>query len=412
MFDEADPPEPAGLPAGVGVRAELEGLFEQHSTLCGRLIEAVSAARDSESLRVAVHACTRAQAQIAAVTYTATSNFDAERIWEDDDAKNAATWLRTAARLPADEAARQVRHARKLRTLPQTEAALRAGDIGVGHVARIANLDNPRTRMFLRADEKMIVEWAKSMRFDDFGKVVCEWRDHVDPDGGHADRAERRWLSCSETLDGAWKIDGWFDPLGGHTINSELERQERLLFQADWDEARARLGREPAVDELRRSPARRRADALIEMAKRSAIVSEGSEPRVSVMVVAGHDRFADVCETLDGTPITTVELTRALLDGATVQRLVFDEACQPIAASKQRCFTAILRRAIQVRDRECTHPYCDTPGSRCEIDHIIPYSLGGPTSIDNGRLYCAHHNRLRHKHRGPPTPDDDTDHSP
>ena len=69
--------------------------------------------------------------------------------------------------------------------------------------------------------------------------------------------------------------------------------------------------------------------------------------------------------------------------------------------SKQRTFTGVVRKAVEVRDRGCQHPTCHEPIDRCQADHIIPWSADGPTSQANGRLLCGHHNRLRNQRRDP-----------
>ena len=69
---------------------------------------------------------------------------------------------------------------------------------------------------------------------------------------------------------------------------------------------------------------------------------------------------------------------------------------------EQRLFTGALRRAIELRDRTCTHAYCDAPVWRCDVDHRIPYAADGPTTQDNGRLYCPFHNHDRQKPWHPP----------
>jgi 5-methylcytosine-specific restriction endonuclease McrA len=77
--------------------------------------------------------------------------------------------------------------------------------------------------------------------------------------------------------------------------------------------------------------------------------------------------------------------------------------------SRKRCFTGALRRAIEVRDRRCQHPSgCDEPASRCDVDHIVPYSDGGVSSQDNGEIRCHPHNRDQTKRnlRPKPKPDD------
>ncbi|MDA8148855.1 MAG: HNH endonuclease signature motif containing protein, partial [Actinomycetota bacterium] len=58
-------------------------------------------------------------------------------------------------------------------------------------------------------------------------------------------------------------------------------------------------------------------------------------------------------------------------------------------------------RAIEVRDRTCSHPTCEVPAERCQVDHILPWSAGGATTQENGRLLCGFHNRLRNERPRP-----------
>lgn len=57
------------------------------------------------------------------------------------------------------------------------------------------------------------------------------------------------------------------------------------------------------------------------------------------------------------------------------------------------------RRAVEVRDRQCFHPFCETTVEGCQVDHVIPHAAGGPTTQDNGRLACPAHNRNRHRRK-------------
>lgn len=45
------------------------------------------------------------------------------------------------------------------------------------------------------------------------------------------------------------------------------------------------------------------------------------------------------------------------------------------------------------RDGVCQHPGCNVSASRCEAHHVIPWSRGGPTSVDNMTLLCPKHHR-------------------
>jgi len=59
-----------------------------------------------------------------------------------------------------------------------------------------------------------------------------------------------------------------------------------------------------------------------------------------------------------------------------------------------RLFTGDLRQAITIRDRGCVFPGCDREPRDCDAHHIVPWTLGGPTSIDNAALVCPTHHRL------------------
>jgi hypothetical protein len=67
---------------------------------------------------------------------------------------------------------------------------------------------------------------------------------------------------------------------------------------------------------------------------------------------------------------------------------------------RSRFFTGGTRRAIELRDRICTHPHCYEPAETCQVDHIQTYASGGLTTQDNGRLLCGFHNRLRNQPEG------------
>jgi hypothetical protein len=58
-----------------------------------------------------------------------------------------------------------------------------------------------------------------------------------------------------------------------------------------------------------------------------------------------------------------------------------------------RRFTGWLAKLISLRDGCCREPFCTAPIRH--LDHIIPVRDGGPTSFENGRGVCEHHNYLR-----------------
>ena len=55
-----------------------------------------------------------------------------------------------------------------------------------------------------------------------------------------------------------------------------------------------------------------------------------------------------------------------------------------------------MRRFIQQRDGHCRFPGCARNAKRCEPDHVIAFSRGGPTAIWNLVSLCKHHHRVKH----------------
>lgn len=207
-------------------------------------------------------------------------------------------------------------------------------------------------------------------------------------------------------MDGSWKIDGLLDPVDGTILDTALRKIDEQLRLADRKEAEERLGREPICADLRRSAAQRRADALTELARRAMAAPAGSRrPAPLVSVLVGYETFAGrVCELADGTVLAPSDVS-ALLDEAVIERAVFDGPARVLEVGEQRFFRGALRRAMELRDRTCWHPFCEEPAARCDGDHAVPHAEGGPTTVWNSRPGCRFHNRIepqRHRERPPP----------
>jgi hypothetical protein len=77
-----------------------------------------------------------------------------------------------------------------------------------------------------------------------------------------------------------------------------------------------------------------------------------------------------------------------------IQHVVFDQYGRIIQlGSPNRVFTAQQRRAIALRDGECSVPGCHVPAAWCEIHHVDPAANDGETHTDNGLLLCWFHHR-------------------
>jgi Domain of unknown function (DUF222) len=334
--------------------------------------------------------------------------FERSGEWGADGAKTATAWVRTTTRRRHGAVARLRRLGVALRTMEVTATAWSSGAISADHVEVLARLHGGVTEAPFERDEELLVGFARTLTFREFERAVDYWRLHADPDGaedGARAREDGRRATLGPSFAGSWMGQFDLDPVGGEIFSSELDRICDLLYEDDRAEARARLGREPLDHELGRTPVQRRADALVEMALRSASTPESAQrPRPLVTFLVGYEHYGrPVCELASGTVVTPGTVARHLAE-ADLELALFRSQRRVEISATVRLFTGATRRAIEVRDGQCRHPFCDRPAPRCQIDHIIPYARGGPSTQANGRVYCSYHNRLRNR---APFPEDE-----
>ena len=331
----------------------------------------------------------------------ATAAFEVGEEWAADGAKTAPAWIATRCRLPRAAAKSRVRLGRALRHLPAVAEAWREGAIGTDAARAIASARRHRTEASMARDEEMLVAQAAEMGFEDFYRALSYWKQLADPDGADAadeDRKASRNVFLEESLGGMWLGQMTLDPISGSIVSGELNRLEHDLFEADCAEARELLGRTARLDELARTSGQRRADALAEMATRSRTApADGIRPAPLFSVFVGYETMhGRICELENGTVMAPSALI-PWMDSAYFERAIFSLGNRVDVSVRSRLFTGGTRRAIELRDRICTHPYCYEPAESCQADHIETWAEGGPTTQDNGRLLCGFHNRLRNQ---------------
>lgn len=340
--------------------------------------------------------------------------WDANKVWTDDGSKSAGHRLSRESRSSIAGCKRLVHRAKRLAQMPLTSAAFASGQLSADRVDQLVTLNQREVEDLSARDEALLVNHAKNMVWPDFVKLCNYWRVLADDERGNSkgDKPfELRSLFVSRTTNGAIDIRGLLDPGNGEVFLNSLMSIEDDFYKSDWAEAIERLGDGITSADLLRSNAQRRAEALVEMAKRAQGFTAGGrkpEPLISVMV--GEETFAKVCELASGTVLSPGQLVPLLVE-ADIERIVFDGASRVMDVGQSRSFKGALARALRVRDGRCQDPsVCDVPANRCELDHDHPWSLGGETCEANGKCMCAFHNRKKGnkpKPEPPPHPDDD-----
>ncbi|WP_256795767.1 HNH endonuclease signature motif containing protein [Terrabacter sp. Ter38] len=152
-----------------------------------------------------------------------------------------------------------------------------------------------------------------------------------------------------------------------------------------------------------RTPATRRADALLEIIGRGVAAPEGvtRSPRTTLVVTMSLDALTD---SLRG--VGLLDTDAALSPGA-VRRLACEAGIVPMVLGgrselldlgyTQRLFSPAQRRALAVRDGGCSYPGCTVPPMWCEAHHVTHWLHGGPTDLSNGALLCGRHHTVVHQ---------------
>ena len=163
-----------------------------------------------------------------------------------------------------------------------------------------------------------------------------------------------------------------------------------------------------ATGHRQRSAAQRRADALV--AVFHAAVGDGSPVEVTVNLVVDTDTLERMiegrplapgprarCETVDGTALPPSVLLSAALAGRVRSVVTDPHGVVTRLGRRRRLFAGAVREAARLQGVVCVWPGCGT--SHTQIDHLDPWSRGGPTDPANAAPLCGWHNRWKHDHR-------------
>jgi Domain of unknown function (DUF222)/HNH endonuclease len=355
---------------------------------------------------------------------------------------STAAWLRGRLRLGAEAAAGFVRTARALfrGPLTGTAAALTAGEISVAHANVLARGTQDLPAHVAREAEPVLLEAAGRLDPPRLRRVIGHLQQVTDPDGASSEaerRHGRRGVWVAPTLEGMVALQGLLDPEGGQVLLAALEPLAR-----------------PADGQDARSGDQRRADALVELARRNLESGQlpqtgGVRPQLAVVVdldslrgrpgavggevVAGEGGWAgplapEACRRLacDGA-VSRVLVSRPPTDSdrgpasdagppssapcgeqglagrlqagmAWLPPVLGGAPSQPLDLGRaSRVITPAQRTALAVRDGGCVFPDCARPLAWCEGHHLVSWLDGGPTDLVNLALLCRAHHRAIHE---------------
>jgi hypothetical protein len=163
-----------------------------------------------------------------------------------DGSRSAAARLGRDARCAKAGAARVLRLAGDLGSMPLTAAALAAGEISADHARLLGELNTGARQEVFARDEAHLLALARTLDFEEFVQALRYWRwaadDSIqgcDPEAEAKRQHVQRYLRIVRTFDGCWDIRGLLDPITGEIVATALARIEQELFEADCRAAEA-----------------------------------------------------------------------------------------------------------------------------------------------------------------------------
>jgi hypothetical protein len=267
------------------------------------------------------------------------------------------------------------------------------GQIGFAHLALIARTAAAlaETGSNKQFDETHLLKKAREFSVGRF-RIFCDHQRHAnDPQGYAAEQAqgvEERSFSMSSGDGGRVWVRGVFDAEGGAVLRTALEPLAKPTGKCDD----------------RKLP-RRFADALVELTGHSldnGLVPQRASQRPHLQVTASLETLlqragAPAADLEFSLPMSAASVERLACD-CNVTRILLGADSQVIDVGRsRRVISPAQRRALNVRDKGCRWPGCDRPASYTSGHHLVHWTKGGPTDLDNLTLLCRRHHWLVHE---------------
>jgi hypothetical protein len=303
---------------------------------------------------------------------------DRREAWRDDGARDTAHWLSMRYGISGWKAHRWIAAAHALDRLPRLADALASGALGIDKVVELARFATPER-------EADLIRWAR--------EVSCAT---VRRRGDLEARATREQVVGAER---DRRLSWWWCDEGRRLgLEAELPAAQGAVVVRALERAAQMVPTMPGEEDACFVEARR-ADALVALA--SATIAGDPDPdRATLVVHAQVDVMTGELRSgeIEGGPGLHRETVARLSCGARIQTVLEDLRGNVLGLGRMsREPSAWMVRQVRYRDRGCRFPGCGTRRFT-EAHHIVWWSRGGRTDLDNLLLICSFHHRLVHEH--------------
>ncbi|MDF9718020.1 HNH endonuclease signature motif containing protein [Nocardioides sp. ChNu-99] len=360
----------------------------------------------------------RAANRLAALQSRLLAHAAAVRVEDTTGAPSTAVWFANATRVTRAEAHRRVRTA--VATEERYDALAAAGTSGAVSpgqaevIVRALGDLGDEVESAVRVDaERALVGFAAEHDAKDLRVLGRRILDIVAPAVGEAHEAE---LLAREERGAAAKVrltmreDGHGCVHGKFTMPEMHGAMFAKMLDAIASPRRSHLRNDAAHgaaddtadDTVDARPAwERRGQAFVELIERmrDADLPDAAGAGATVVITMQVDTLTGglAAASLDtGHRISPGEARRLACSADLVPAVLGTKSEVLDLGRTARLHSKPQRIAMMLRDGGCTADGCDAPPHWCEAHHDDPWSRGGRTSVERGRLLCWRHHRVAH----------------
>jgi hypothetical protein len=332
---------------------------------------------DDDGLIQVADALNRHIAAAQATLLGVIAEIDRRGAWRDSGARDLAHWLSIRYGISWWKADRWIKAAAALAGLPGVAMALENGTLGLDKVVELTRFATAHTELDL-------IEWAaESTCATVRRRADLEVRAARDETAEfERDRSLRYWYEDGGRRFG---LEARMPSAQGAVVAKALQRAVDLIPVMPAEHDRAFIEA-------------RRADALLALCSQR-IANDADADRATVVVHASLEALAGRrnVETEHGAVMPPEALQRLACD-ARVQVVAERDTGDAVSFGRTRREpSAAMLRQLRHRDRGCRFPGCGSTAF-ANAHHIVWWSRGGATDLDNLVLICGFHHRLVHEH--------------
>ena len=300
---------------------------------------------------------------------------DRTESWKVDGATSMTAWLAAQLGIAHGTAAQLVSVGESLESLPAIAETFGEGRLSWDKVRSLTRFAKPET-------DAALADQAQELSASQIHTLARRMRVPDGSEKARKNRSLRKW----------WDQDREWLNLHGRIPGAEGAAVEKALDRV------ANRVPQNAEHQVFEDPDVRLADALVEIAS-LALANDPDPDRANVVVHVDVDTLAtgEGIGEIETGPTISADTARRLSCDSRLQAVLDGPDGLPIGIGRtSRTIPPWLNRQIRNRDQGCRFPGCERT-RWTHAHHLVHWSQGGPTDLDNLATLCGYHHRLVHE---------------